>query len=67
MTKHKRIAVTLTAEIVGFIDNVCNEFNKDVDRYEDRLTRSRFISLAILAMHEQMKAEEKANNEKPEN
>lgn len=67
MTKHKRIVITLTAEMVKFIDSVCNEFNKDVERYDDRLTRSRFISLAVLAMHDQMTAEEKANKEKPEN
>ena len=50
MTKKKRIMISLEPEMIKFIDGVCEKFNLQPDtRPEDKLTRSRFIALCVLA------------------
>ena len=50
MTKKKRIMISLEPEMIKFIDSVCEKFNRQPDtRPEDRLTRSRFLALCVLA------------------
>ena len=57
MTKHKRIVITLEPNILRFIDDVCRKVNDDPEtQARDKLTRSHFIELCVIAYYDAVKA-----------